>query len=383
VIAPATLSTRLTSPTDRRLGWNPALDGTRGTSVILLMAFHFLGGRYFEGAPLLVDMFFVLSGFLITTLLLEERSTAGSVSLRNFYMRRIFRLFPAVYTLLGIFLVATVLFGGRHRGALFQEFLAAAFYVYNFLVAYTGVEGKVLVQLWTLSLEEQFYFLWPILLIGALSARRRLGMTAVLAGIGVLIVALPVLRMTLEPELGARTLSSTVFGLAILRPDALMLGCLGAIFYRLEPPRLSPNGERMVRISSAVALGLFVTTLTLGGFSPFAPFVSPVYNLTVLVLPIWLVDVVRRPRSAPARALAHPVLVWFGKRSYGIYIWHMIAFYPIQAVVEGLLPGRTRLVTLVTFPLAFAATVGIAVLSWNYIETPALRIKQRYSTSKR
>jgi peptidoglycan/LPS O-acetylase OafA/YrhL len=383
VTATTRLAARLTRPTERRLGWNPSLDGARGGGVVIVIAFHFVGSRYLEGAPILVDMFFVLSGFLITTLLFEERASQGSISLRNFYLRRVFRLFPAVYALLAVFLVALVLFGGEQRGVLFQEFLAASLYVYNFLVAYTGVEGKVLVQLWTLSIEEQFYFVWPIVLIAALGARRRLGMTTLLVGVAALIVVPPILRMTLEPELGARTFESTVFGLAILRPDSLMLGCVAAMLWRLEPAVLSPRAQTAARVSSAIAFTMFVMTLILGGFSPFAPFVSPFYNLTVLVVPVWLVDMVRRPDSAVAKGLSHPVLLWFGKRSYGIYIWHMVLYFPIRGIVEGILVDRTRLVTIVTFPLAFAATVGVAVISWNYIETPALRVKQRFATSGR
>lgn len=377
--ATTSLSTRLTQPTERRLGWRPALDGARGLSVAIVISFHFLGSKYVDGAPILVDMFFVLSGFLITTLLFEERSGHGAISLRNFYMRRVFRLFPAVYALLAVFLVVLLLFGGDKRSELFAEFITAALYVYNFLVAYTGVEGKVLIQLWTLSIEEQFYFVWPLALLLALRARRRLGMQALLAGVIALVVLLPVLRLTLEPELGARTLSSTVFGLAIMRPDSILLGCLAAVVWRLEPLEFSPRAAKVSRWAAAVALVMFWTALLLGGFTPFAPFVSVFYNLTVLAVPIWVLDVVRRPESAVAKVLSHPVLLWLGKRSYGIYIWHMLIYFPIQAFFNDLMPGRTRLATIAAFPFAFAITIGVSVLSWNYVETPALRTKQRFS----
>ena len=113
-----TLVARLGGPTVRKLGWNPALDGARGVSVVLVMSFHFLVqlGNYLDGTPILVDMFFILSGFLITTLLFEERAKKGSISLRNFYLRRVFRLFPAVYALLAVFLVFALVFGGEDRG---------------------------------------------------------------------------------------------------------------------------------------------------------------------------------------------------------------------------------------------------------------------------
>ena len=139
------------------------------------MSFHFLVQMtdQLDGTPILVDMFFVLSGFLITTLLFEERAKRGAISLRDFYLRRIFRLFPAVYALLAVFTLFALVVGGEHRAQLLAEALTAALYVYNLFVAWTGVEGQVLIQLWTLSLEEQFYFVWPLLLIGALKLGRQ------------------------------------------------------------------------------------------------------------------------------------------------------------------------------------------------------------------
>lgn len=379
--ATTSFTDRLTRPTERRLGFCPALDGVRGLGVVLVMSFHFVGSKYLVGAPILVDLFFALSGFLITTLLFEERAAHGAISLRKFYARRIFRLFPALYALLGVFLVWLVLFGGEHRSEFFAEFVTAGLYVYNLLVAYTGVEGKALVQLWTLSIEEQFYFVWPIVLLTVLRARRHIPWRLLFTFIGVVVVTLPILRMTLDPVLGARTFTSTVFGLSIMRPDSILLGCVAAVAWRLEPTEMSARTRTAVLVASRASLALFCATLMLGGFSPFAPFVSPLYNLTVLTTPLWVLDLVRDRDSGLSRFLSHPVLLWLGKRSYGLYIWHMLVYIPIQSLFNDLMAGRTRLATIAAFPFAFAATIGIAVLSWNYVEAPALRVKQRFSRS--
>jgi peptidoglycan/LPS O-acetylase OafA/YrhL len=378
------IADRLTGPTERKLGWNPALDGVRGVGVVLVMTFHYLVQMTdrLDGSPILVDLFFILSGFLITTLIFEERSAKGSVSLRNFYLRRIFRLFPAVYALLGVFLVGTLLFGGSHRGELLAEFFAAALYVYDFFVAWVGVEGQVLVQLWTLSVEEQFYFVWPLVLMAALkvgSGRRVKGLVAVMVAI---VVVMPVLRMTLEPELGARTAESFVFGISIMRPDSLVLGCLAAFLWRLEPTSQHPWLKRWLPIAGWAAGIMFAVAFLLGGFTPFEPFLSPFYNLAVIVLPFGVLDLVRRPHTAFARRLTHPIWLWFGKRSYGIYIWHLLVYFPIQAFFNDVFPGQTKTATLAAFPFAVAGTIGVSVLSWNFIETPALRMKQRYSRSE-
>ncbi len=349
--------------------------------MLLVMSFHFLVQMTdkLDGTPILVDMFFVLSGFLITTLLFEERAGRGSISLRDFYLRRVFRLFPAVYTLLAIFTVFALILGGENRGRLLAESVTAGLYVYNLFIAWAGVEGQVLIQLWTLSLEEQFYFVWPLLLIGALKVGKHRRVPLMIAGMVAIVFLLPALRMGLEPELGARDLESFVFGLAIMRPDSLVLGCLAAILFRIEPTMDSPALERWLPRAGMVALVMYAMTFLLGGFGPFEPFLSPFYNLTVIAMPLFVLDLVRRPRSRVAALLAHPICGWFGKRSYGIYIWHLLVYFPIQAFFNDVFVGRTKLATLAAFPFAFAVTIGVSVLSWNYIETPALRMKQRYA----
>lgn len=371
---------RLAEPSERRLGWSPALDGVRGASVALIMVFHFSGERayYIQGFPIAVDLFFVMSGFLITTLLFEERQRRGNNSLREFYLRRIFRLFPALYALLAVFLLYIVAFGGDDRGRLFRELLAAGLYSYNFFIAWSGVAGQVLVQLWTLSVEEQFYFVWPIVFVWVMTSLSVRRLRLVLAVMAAFVVVWPVLRMTLDQELGAHTLSSFVFGIAIMRPDSIVLGCLGAMLFRLEPVTLGPRAQRLAKLSGDAAFVIFVMALSLGAFPHFGPFVSGFANLAVLVLVFWLVDMVRNPDRLVPRLMSHPVLVWMGKRSYGLYIWHLIVFFVVHGAVSGALPGRARLALVVAGPISFAATIMMAMISWKYIESPALEIKKRF-----
>lgn len=383
------LTERLVDSPVPRLGWNASFDGARAISVLAVMTFHYVDTPLLDGSPIAVDIFFVLSGFLITTLLFEEHATHGSVSLRDFYLRRAYRLLPALYALLAFFAVFAILAGGEDRGDYLIELAAAAFYVYNLLVAWVGVEGRALVQLWTLSLEEQFYLLWPLLLVGVLHGVRRRRLGVLLGAMALIVVITPLLRMGIEPtgpwqdtregSSGDPTLTSFVFGLSLMRPDALVLGCLFAMLHRLEPSMLDDRARRWLGHAGWVAMAMVAAAALLGGLEPFAPFVSPFYNLAVLMLGFWILDLVRRPETWSARLLRHPVLVWVGKRSYGIYIWHLLTYFPVRAFFDGVFTGRPKLATLAAFPFAFALTIGVAQLSWRFVETPALRAKQRFA----
>src|SRR5262249_25897924 len=144
-----------------RLGYRPALDGVRAlaiTGVVLAHAYRWPPGGGFG-----VDLFFVLSGFLITTLLLEEHAAHGRISLVDFYRRRAFRLLPALYTLLLVYLAIVVVRGEFTEWFRPLSALAAFFYATNLVEATGwGIDGPVR-HLWSLAAEEQFYFVWPLL----------------------------------------------------------------------------------------------------------------------------------------------------------------------------------------------------------------------------
>lgn len=392
---------RLMAPSEWRMGWSPQLDGLRAVATLAVMAVHFTSsfGDALEGLSISVDLFFAMSGFLITTILFAEIDKRGSISIKRFLIRRALRLLPALLALLAVFVVFAAVAGGEDRSQYLVETLAVLFYVYNFYVAWVGVDGQALIQLWTLSIEQQFYVAWPPILVLAVVPRRGLAVRRnairillwVIAGF---VVVLPVLRMTLPHDLGARTFSSFLFGLSILRPDAVVLGCVAALVMRIwpnrGPSRLESRFSRIGDIALWVILVICVSGPIVEALATRVPavdaidwlfiprYVSPLYNLGVVAAAVFVFDLIRNPDKPAARFLRTKPLVWLGERSYATYIWHLLVYFILKDVFAGMLPGRTRLVDIVTLPFAYVATILIAMASWRFIEEPALRLKDRF-----
>lgn len=392
---------RLMAPSEWRMGWSPQLDGLRAVATLSVMMVHYTSsfGDSFEGLSISVDLFFAMSGFLITTLLFAEFDKRGTISLKKFLIRRALRLIPALVVLLAVFSAFALLAGGDDRSHYMAEVVAVLFYVYNFFVAWSGVEGQALIQLWTLSIEQQFYVSWPIVLTviaiprGGRAIRRR-SIGVLLWVMAMFVVALPVLRMTLPHDLGARTFSSFVFGLSIMRPDAIVLGCLAAFVMRVWPKRGPSRIESFLSTLGSIAVGVILLVCVAGPIVEalaaripavdavtwlFVPrYVSPIYNLAVVAAAVFVFDLVRNPDKPAARLLRTRPLVWLGERSYATYIWHLLIYFILKDVFAGMLPGRTRLVDIVTLPFAYVVTILVAMASWRFVEEPALRLKSRF-----
>jgi peptidoglycan/LPS O-acetylase OafA/YrhL len=331
----------VTSTGDWRLGHRPALDGVRGIAVALVVLGH-------AGVPLLVnagavgvDTFFTLSGFLITSLLLEERSTHGSVRFGAFYRRRALRLLPALVALVaGVWVIRVAL--GLGSNFVSVPGTAAALLYYTNLWIFHGSSG-VLSHTWSLSLEEQFYLTWPLLLVVLYRWGRH---RAVLWGALVL---------------GSASVASFYLSTGDLRsfaPDTrsfhLLFGC--ALAAALTGAARMPVPSRLLAVPAALLL--LLASLANGGV---AAEVAPVAIVGGGVVLIWVAGT----RDLPA--LEGRALTWLGRRSYAIYLWHFPAIgaalrvgggWPVHLVVIG----------------GFGVTM--AVLSWRFIERPFLNMKQ-------
>lgn len=352
---------------EQPLGYQPALDGLRAAAIVLVVAFHTdRGGRLplLPGGFLGVDVFFVLSGFLITSLLIDEWSGTGRIRLRAFWGRRVARLFPVLWALLAVHAFSKWVrpIAGLGPPSPYG-FLALLGYVGNWVPATNHGSLFGLEYVWSLSVEEQFYVLWPLLVAGLLvlgtRRDRRRGTTLIAA------VALTgaVTVMVLRAAVFSRTYFFFNTG---LRCDGLLLGAVLAATRRWWQPRLSAATATALVAVSAVVLGMVVAVS--GTLDPHLPtWQLPALELAVTGLSAGLVAV---PTTVLARLTGTKVLVWLGRRSYALYLIHLPVFDVVSAHVS---EQRLRLRAAIEIPVALVLAHFAHVL----IELPAQRRLRR------
>ena len=367
----------------RRVGQEPrrdrvrALDGIRGVSVLAVLAFH--GGiTWARGGFLGVDAFFVLSGYLITTLLLAEWQRTGRIVMVAFWARRARRLLPAV-----LLLVATVTLAARYlvpveeRRPLPGDGLAALFYVANWRMAlrggdyFTDTAGpSPLEHTWSLGVEEQFYLLCPILVLGVLlAARRPLRALLAVAVLGAVASSLE-LALVYDPAAPGRSYYGTD-----TRASSLLVGvALAVVLTATAPSRGHPQrvaDRRMVRwlsgglaLAGVVFLGWAWTHATGGDRWLYHGGIL----LAALAVAAVLANLAIAPDGLAARMLSVPLLPALGLVSYGVYLWH----WPVFLVVDG---QRTGLMGTPLWLLRCAITIAIACASYLLVERPIRHLR--------
>jgi peptidoglycan/LPS O-acetylase OafA/YrhL len=379
-----------------KLGHIPAFDGFRGLFVMQVLLYHAFVTDFLRGSPIVIDWFFVASGFLITSLLLDEHRATGANNLRTFYQRRALRLFPAMYLMIAIFVVIMLLaitFSSAAREALgpwWIEALAAATYCYYIVAAFMpGELDGALGHTWSLTVEEQFYFIWPLFLVFTLRRRRRRSDRNLIVGAVAFIAVVMGARVGFHnsvvvpygSELAREmtyfdendpTWQGIIYRIASARPDMIVYGCLLAFVNRAIPRPVPATLRRWITIAGMAAWVSFFVFIAGGDRLPgFALFGGPVYQVALLMLAPMILDLYLRQESLPSRMLAHPVLRWLGVRSYGIYLWHIPVLLPVLPAINNTY-GPARLVMGL---FATGAGVVAGVLSYRFIERPFLRLK--------
>lgn len=330
-----------------------AFDGLRGVAVLLVVFYHATMGRL-SGGFLGVDLFFALSGFLITSILVDEYESRGGISLSAFYARRALRLMPALFAMLAIYVpVALVL--AQHAT---QHLAAAAFaasYVMNWVIAFDlGPHGFV-GHTWSLGIEEQFYLFWPLVLLLALGwAGRRAAAT-----VGLVLLAVSTIWRTYLAAHGASW--DRIYCGFDTSTDALFAGCVLALV------DLSPAMLGFVRRSWCIPGAVIAAfcVLAVWGAHWMALWGMTVFGLSAA----WLVRMLSLPGENPLKTLLEwTPLRLLGRISYGVYLWHGFILW---LLLFAHLPDR--LIILAIAPLS----VAVAFLSYTVVEQPFLRMKVR------
>ncbi|HEY5077145.1 MAG TPA: acyltransferase family protein [Acidimicrobiia bacterium] len=373
------------------LRYLPGLDGLRAISVLAVIVFHhyLVGGHEAGWAPggfLGVEVFFVVSGYLITSLLLNERRETGRVSLRAFYLRRARRLLPALFTLLAVIVAYSLLFLPDAIGTLRSDTVAALTYTSNWwqMIAhrsYIAQAGRpeLLKHLWSLAIEEQYYLAWPFLLMFGLRklGRQRMFTTMITTA----------LASTLLLALLAHGSVDDAYYATYTRLSGLLLGSAFAFSFAPYRIRGLPGRGARAALDAAGTLGLLVLLGSFGmlhhfGINGFSFPTSHTDNLAVFHGGFLLVDLATllviaaavHPSSDIGRALGCKPLRWIGLRSYSLYLWH----YPIFCVTRpGLDIHRLGIWFLSiqyagwpVFVFRLALSFGAAELSYRFVETP-------------
>ena len=354
------------------MGYLPGLDGLRAVAIIGVLLYH-AGIDWMPGGFLGVDVFFVISGFLITSLILEEYDRSGRVNFTKFYLGRARRLLPAVAVLLIAVGLAVLIVYQDALSAFREDALATVFYVNNWWYifvdqSYFESVGRppLLKHLWSLSVEEQFYLIWPafaLLLMrsGGRPLVRRLALVLAIAST----VWMAVLSIRNGYPVDADP-SRAYFG-TDSHSMGLLVGAGLATMWR--PGRLSTQVPRGAQL---IITGIGVTSLAaVIGFYLFVGEFTPwLYRGGFLALAFFttaLIAAVTHPASFLGPALGTGVLRYIGRRSYGIYLWH----WPIFMVTR---PGiDVEWSEPVTFVVRIALTLVIAELSYRLVEMPIRR----------
>lgn len=343
------------------------LDGIRAIAVIMVLAYH-LKLALFKSGFLGVTVFFVLSGYLITGILISEVEEEGTIDLKNFWLRRIRRLVPAVMSMAVVIIFVSAVVNRVIFTKGCKDFLASVLGFNNWWqifnkVSYFEAAGvpSPFTHCWSLAIETQFYLIYPLILLGIYKLAKSRGegrakRGLLFAGVTLLLALISVILMIVlfDPQQDA----SRVYYGTDTRAFSLLFGALLAILwdYRMVPRRLSAS-VNMVLGSVSFAV-LLVMTIAINGSSNFwyrgGQFVGTI--LTVLVI-----YAVSGRKTLLSRLLSHPVLKWIGDRSYSIYLWH----YPIILLISKGIKASWW-ITLIELLLS----VVLAELSYRFIETP-------------
>jgi peptidoglycan/LPS O-acetylase OafA/YrhL len=345
----------------------PSLDGLRGIAVALVIFYHFGLTLGFYPLPgyLGVMMFFVLSGFLITWLLLKESGKTGDISLKQFYIRRTLRIFPAFYAF-WIFTVGLRL--ATHNPVSWGYAVSAFFYVSDYYIGLAKQGTHFMGQTWSLGVEEQFYLLWPFLFWKGRNNLRRLAtfLVVVIAGVWVYRV---ILRLVLgvSPEYLQYAFDCRI--------DGLFMGCLLAILLKQQRLNTLIKAACFSAAAPLVPISLLALTVHLSNS------LGPNYAQTVgfpaeqLCVAVLLIQLITFSDRTPWKWLNSSLARFVGRISYSLYLYHALSFHYLPNPLRDWVEGSSRPVKVL---VGIAISMSFAVASYYGIERVFLKLKRKH-----
>ena len=326
------------------LGYMPALDGLRAVAVAMVFFVHAFKTPFPGGLG--VDIFFVISGFLITRILLRQVQLTGRINLARFYVARLLRLYPALLMVCAAVIVLYLFYDRRVPTERIEHAAITATYTSNIYMTISGEMIDPLSHTWSLAMEEQFYLVWPatLMIMCKLSLSRPI-MTTITAGMAL-----------------ASLLGWVWFGLdapynPLTKAGGLLVGCTLAFLVSDRPRHhLGLGYACLVGICAVIAaetLGVFGRDISM--------------PLVTLLIP-GVILMAAFGDGPLVRALSGRVIVHIGVVSYGIYLWHYPTLYVLHALGADGLPGAL---------VALVLTLVVTELSFRFVESPALRLKAR------
>jgi len=371
----------------------PGLDGMRALAVVVVMIYH-ASSDWLSGGFLGVDVFFVISGYLITLLLMAEWERTERIAIGAFWWRRARRLLPALFLMLFLLLLYSTFFKSSVLGKLRGDMLGGIFYVSNWYQIWVGQgysaagDFAPLRHLWSLAVEEQFYLIWPVVMMLLLRRRgsRRLAVTArwlVIVAVGMTILTAMLYHSgrvgdcTINPEaywtVGERCISKADFLYlsTISRSPGLLLGSAFAMVWRPVAVMRGPlrRANRMLDLVALVGfLGLAFMVWNISFITPDGadPWLFRGGFFVAAVLSLMMIAAVTHPRTVTSRVLSYRLFLWAGTRSYGLYLYHW-PIYQIIRKVAGIPLSWQQ------FVVSMFATVIITELSYTFVEMPIRR----------
>ena len=346
-----------------RLPYSPALDGLRALAVIAVLIYH-AGLHWLPGGFLGVEIFFTISGYLITSLLLSEWRESGRINLGQFWLRRGRRLLPALFLVIVCSLVFAVLFLPDEVAKLRADALASFAYVINWYLifsqqSYFEAVGRpsLLRHLWSLAVEEQFYLIWPLIFVLTMTRFRK--RTALIGVAVAALISMFLMAMLYAP--GADP--SRVYYGTDTRASGILIGV--ALAFIWTPGK--SQGRRIDKLPfdliGVLAFGaLLACCLIISEFDDFL--YRGGFILTALSTAVLIAAVVHPRGKRLAAVLGSSALVWIGLRSYGIYLWHWPVFMLTRPQLDVSLDGPALLA------VRLGLTMALAVLSYHLLETP-------------